>query len=120
VIIKTGEKCLKDLNALKEAFDDKNIKTTQATRKLIGVATGLDELKVKNLIEYWELSEVEANKNFAMESTVKVKCLFGSDRGTEKVELMRTEILCNENILFTKFRFAIFIFQFRGIILTLD
>ena len=72
VIIKTGAKCVKDLAALKKMLDERQIETTQQTLKLIGVSTGLDDAKVKKVMEYWDLSDTGINKDFTKEDIVKV------------------------------------------------
>jgi len=67
---------IKDIPALGKMFTDRKIKITNRTATLISNATENDVTKVKQVMEYFDLSDNEMNKDFTREDCVKVSQLF--------------------------------------------
>lgn len=65
IILKTGDTSLKGIPELKKQFEEREITLTDITAKEIGIKTGLDEEKIKKILEYHDLSDNEANEDYA-------------------------------------------------------
>ena len=63
---------MKDISDLKRLMKDRKIEVTDQTAKIIAQATNLDEDKVKKIMEYWDLSDNDSNKDFTNEEVVQV------------------------------------------------
>ena len=61
---------------MKKVFSGRKIDVTNETAKLIGDATKLDENKIKKIMEYFDLSDKEENKQFTKPEVVKVSHQF--------------------------------------------
>jgi hypothetical protein len=72
---------LKGIPELKKQFEEREITLTDITAKEIGIKTGLDEEKIKKILEYHDLSDNEANEDYADLVVVKVKYNFSKVYG---------------------------------------